>query len=208
MFYKTDQHHGLPHDPFKSCIVPRPIAWVSSIHPNGAINLAPFSFFNALASDPPLIMISFTGYHEHGGEKDSLFNIKSSGEFVVNIVPLALKDAMNITTAAVDHEIDELALAGLTTEASELVKPPRVMESPINMECEFYQEIKLPCTLPDSINTTIIGKVLGINIKQEALTDGMIDISKIKPLARLGYNQYTAVDNVFTMNRPVEQETP
>lgn len=82
------------------------------------------------------------------------------------------------------------------------------MESPINMECEFYQEIKLPCTLPDSINTTIIGKVLGINIKQEALTDGMIDISKIKPLARLGYNQYTAVDNVFTMNRPVELETP
>ena len=204
MFYKTDQHHGLPHDPFKSCIVPRPIAWVSTIHPNGVINLAPFSFFNGLASDPPMIMISFTGYHEHGGEKDSLFNIKSTGEFVVNMVPLALKDAMNVTTAPVDHEVDELALAGLSTEDSKLVKPPRVLEAPVNMECELYQEIKLPCTLQDSINTTIIGKVLGINIREEALTEGMIDLAKIKPLARLGYNQYTAVDNVFTMTRPKE----
>jgi len=202
VFYKTDQPHGLPHDPFKSCVVPRPIAWVSSIHPNGAVNLAPFSFFNALASDPPMVMISFTGYHEHGGEKDSLFNIKTSGEFVVNMVPLSLKEAMNTTTAPVAHEVDELKLAGLKTEDSVLVKPPRVMEAPIHMECEFFQEIKLPCTLENSINTTIIGKVLGIHIKDEVLTDGMIDLSKIKPLARLGYNQYTAVDNLFTMTRP------
>ena len=202
MFYKTDQHHGLPHDPFKSCVVPRPIAWISSIHPNGAINLAPFSFFNALASDPPMVMISFTGYHQHGGEKDSLYNIKSSGDFVVNMVPLALKDVMNTTTAPVAHEVDELALAGLNTEESVLVKPPRVREAPINMECEFFQEINLPCTLENSINTTIIGKVLGIHIKDEVLTDGMIDLSKIKPLARLGYNQYTDVDHLFTMTRP------
>ncbi len=204
MFYKTDQPHGLPHDPFKSCVVPRPIAWVSSIHPNGAVNLAPFSFFNALASDPPMVMISFTGYHEHGGEKDSLFNIKASGEFVVNMVPLSLKEAMNTTTAPVAHEVDELKLAGLNIEDSVLVKPPRVMEAPIHMECEFFQEIKLPCTLENSINTTIIGKVLGIHIKDEVLTDGMIDLSKIKPLARLGYNQYTAVEGLFTMTRPVD----
>jgi len=202
VFYKTDQHHGLPHDPFKSCVVPRPIAWISSIHPNGAINLAPFSFFNALASDPPMVMISFTGYHQHGGEKDSLYNIKSSGDFVVNMVPLALKDAMNKTTAPVAHEVDELALAGLNTEESVLVKPPRIREAPINMECELFQEINLPCTLENSINTTIIGKVLGIHIKDEVLTDGMIDLSKIKPLARLGYNQYTDVNHLFTMTRP------
>jgi len=202
VFYKTDQPHGLPHDPFKSCVVPRPIAWVSSIHPNGAVNLAPFSFFNGLASDPPMVMISFTGYHEHGGEKDSLFNIKTSGEFVVNMVPLSLKESMNTTTAPVAHEVDELKLAGLTTEDSVLVKPPRVKEAPIHMECEFFQEIKLPCTLENSINTTIIGTVLGIHIKDEVLTDGMVDLSKIKPLARLGYNQYTAVDNLFTMTRP------
>jgi len=204
VFYKTDQPHGLPHDPFKSCVVPRPIAWVSSIHPNGVINLAPFSFFNALASDPPMVMISFTGYHQHGGEKDSLFNSKASGEFVVNMVPLALKQAMNTTTAPVAHEVDELELAGLHTEDSVLVKPPRVKEAPINMECELFQEIKLPCTLEDSINTTIIGKVLGIHIKDQVLTDGMIDLSKIRPLARLGYNQYTDVDHLYTMARPTD----
>ena len=149
-----------------------------------------------------MVMISFTGYHEHGGEKDSLYNIKSSGEFVVNMVPLTLKEAMNTTTEPVAHEVDELELAGLNTEESVLVKPPRVKEAPIHMECEFFQEIKLPCTLKDSINTTIIGKVLGIHIKEEVLTDGIIDLSKIKPIARLGYNQYTYVDNIFTMTRP------
>ena len=148
-----------------------------------------------------MVMISFTGYHEHGGEKDSLFNIKSSGEFVVNMVPLALKEAMNTTTAPVAHDVDELELAGLNTEDSVLVNPPRVREAPIQMECELYQEIKLPCTLKDSINTTIIGKVLGIHIDEEVLTDGIIDLSKIKPLARLGYNQYTSVDEIFTMTR-------
>jgi len=202
VFYKTDESHGLPHDPFKSCVVPRPIAWVSTVHPNGVVNLAPFSFFNALASDPPMVMISFTGYHQHGGEKDTLFNIKSSREFVVNMVPLTLNEAMNTTTAPVAHDVDELELAGLNTADSILVKPPRVKESPINMECEFFHEVKLRCTLEDSINTTIIGKVLGIHIKQEVLTDGIIDLSKIMPLARLGYNQYTYVDSIFTMKRP------
>ena len=143
MFYKSDEPHGLPHDPFKSCIVPRPIAWVSSMHPDGAVNLAPFSFFNALASDPPMVMIAFNGYHEHGGEKDTLYNIKSTGEFVVNMVPLSLKDAMNTTTAPVKHEVDEMELAGLSPEDSILVKPPRVREAPIHLECEFYQELKL-----------------------------------------------------------------
>ncbi len=204
MFYKTGEDHGLPHDPFKSCVVPRPIAWVSSMHPNGAINLAPFSFFNALASDPPLVMISFSGYHEHGGEKDTLFNIKSSGEFVVNMVPLALKDAMNTTTAPVAHEVNEMELAGLATEESTLIKPPRVKEAPIHLECVFHQEIKLPCTLENSINTAIIGRVLGIHINDEVLTDGLIDLGKIKPLARLGYQQYAVVDNIFSMNRPAD----
>jgi flavin reductase (DIM6/NTAB) family NADH-FMN oxidoreductase RutF len=202
VFYKTSEPHGLPHDPFKSCIVPRPIAWVTSIHPNGAINLAPFSFFNALASDPPIVMIAFTGYHQHGGEKDTLHNIKTGGEFVVNMVPLALKDAMNTTTAAFDHGVSELEMAGLTAEPSVLVKTPRVAEAPIHLECEFFQEIVLPCTLENSINHTILGKVLGVHIRDDVLKDGLIDLDKIKPLARLGYQEYTAVDNVFKMTRP------
>ena len=149
-----------------------------------------------------MVMIAFTGYHEHGGEKDTLHNIKASGEFVVNMMPLALKDAMNISTAPVGHDINEMELAGLHAEDSILVKPPRVREAPIHLECALYQELNLPCTLADSINTTIIGKVLGIHIKDEVLSDGLVDINKIKPLARLGYRQYTAVDNVFEMVRP------
>ncbi len=204
MFYNTSEHHGLPHNPFKSCVAPRPIAWVSSVDPSGVVNLAPFSFFNAIASDPPMVMISFNGYHDHGGEKDTLSNIKSSGEFVANMVPVALKDVMNVTTAPVAHEVDELELAGLTTEDSVLVKPPRVEEAPIHLECALHQEIKLPCTLKDSINTMIIGHVLGVHIREEVLTDGMVDLAKIKPLARLGYLQYSAVDNVFEMTRPLD----
>jgi flavin reductase (DIM6/NTAB) family NADH-FMN oxidoreductase RutF len=202
VFYKTSEPHGLPHDPFKSCVAPRPIAWVSSIHPNGTVNLAPYSFFNALSSDPPTVMISFNGYHAHGGEKDTLYNIKASGEFVVNMVPLELKDAMNATTANAGHDVDEFELAGLTAEASALVRPPRVAQAPIHLECAFHQEIELPCTAPDSINRMIIGRVLGVHISDEVLVDGLVDLNRIKPLARLGYMQYSAVESLFAMARP------
>ena len=202
MFYKSSEHHGLPHNPFKSCVVPRPIAWVSTVHPNGTPNLAPFSFFNALADDPPMVMIAFNGYHAHGGEKDTLFNIKASGEFLVNMVPLALKDAMNATTADVAHEVNEIELAGLATAPSKLVKPPRVALAPIHLECALYKEIELPCTRDDSINRTIIGKVLGVHIHEDVLVDGLVDLTKVNPLSRLGYRQYTSVQDVFEMLSP------
>ena len=202
MFYKTDEAHGLPHDPFKSCVVPRPIAWVTTRHPNGAVNLAPYSFFNALASEPPMVMIAFNGYHADGGEKDSLHNIKASGDFVVNMVPLALQTAMNITSGPHAHDVDELELAGLTAVESRLVKAPRVAEAPVHLECEFFQQVELPSTQPDSINRMVIGRVVGIHIDDEVLVDGLIDIDRIKPLARLGYQDYTAVERVFTMTRP------
>ena len=202
MFYKTNEPHGLPHDPFKACVAPRPIAWITSQHPSGTINLAPFSFFNALCSDPPMIVIAFNGYHAHGGEKDSLFNIKATRGFVVNMVPYELKDAMNLSSGPHPHDVDELALAGLTTEPAELVDPPRVREAPIHLECEFFQEIELPCTLENSINRTIIGKVIGVHIRDEVLNDGLIDLNRVKPLARLGYQEYAAVERVFKMPRP------
>ena len=202
MFYKTSEPHGLPHNPFKSCVAPRPIAWVTSMNARGGFNLAPFSFFNALADDPPMIMLAFNGYHDHGGEKDTLSNIKATREFVVNMVPLALKDAMNTTTAGVSHEIDEIELAGLETAPSKLVEPPRVAAAPIHMECEFYSEIELPCHQANSINRVIIGSVLGIHITDEVLVDGMVDLGKVNPLARLGYMQYTSVQEIFSMPRP------
>ena len=202
MFYKTDEPHGLPHDPFKACVAPRPIAWITSKHPDGTVNLAPFSFFNALCSDPPMVVIGFNGYHQHGGEKDSLFNIKATRGFVVNMVPHELKDAMNLTSGPHPHDVDELELAGLSTAPAELVEAPRVREAPIHLECEFFQEIELPCTLENSINRTIIGRVLGVHIRDEVLQDGLVDLARIRPLARLGYQEYSAVESIFKMPRP------
>lgn len=202
MFYRTDKPHGLPHDPFKSCVVPRPIAWVSTVHPNGSINLAPFSFFNAIASDPPMVMISFNGPHRFGGDKDTLSNIKATGEFVVNMVPFGLSASMNETCADVAPEVNEFELAGLHTVESVTVKPPRVSEAPIHLECVLHQQINLPCTREKSSNTMVIGKVLAIHIDDEVLSNGLVDLKKIRPLARLGYQQYTSVREVFALARP------
>ena len=171
MFYKTSEPHGLPHNPFKSCVVPRPIAWVTSMSASGVLNLAPYSFFNALTDDPPMIMLAFNGYHDHGGEKDTLANIKATGEFVINMVPLSQKEAMNVTTEGVAPEVDEIELARLQTKPSRLVRPPRVAAAPIHFECEFYSEIELPCNQADSINRMIIGRVIGIHIDDTVLVD-------------------------------------
>ena len=202
MFYKTSEPHGLPHNPFKSCVVPRPIAWVTSMSASGVLNLAPYSFFNALTDDPPMIMLAFNGYHDHGGEKDTLANIKATGEFVINMVPLSQKEAMNVTTEGVAPEVDEIELARLQTKPSRLVRPPRVAAAPIHFECEFYSEIELPCNQADSINRMIIGRVIGIHIDDAVLVDGMVDLGKINPLARLGYMQYTSVQDIFALQRP------
>ncbi len=118
------------------------------------------------------------------------------------MVSLELKDQMNTTTAPVDHGVNELELAGLSAVPATIVAPPLVKQAPIHFECRLHREIILPCTQEDSINTMITGEVLGIHIKDEVLTDGLIDLNKIRPLARLGYQQYTAVDNIFKMVRP------
>jgi len=202
MFYKTTDPHGLPHDPFKSCIVPRPIGWVSSISKAGEVNLAPFSFFNGLASDPPMVIFSINGKQPHGGDKDTLKNCEETGEFVVNMATEALMDPMNASCAPVGPEINEFDLSGLTPKKSELVAPPRVLESPINMECRVHEIVDLPCTIEGSRNAMVLGLVLGIHIADEALTEGLVDIEKIRPLARLGYMDYTVVEKTFTLRRP------
>ncbi len=202
MFYKIGDPHGLAHDPFKSCIVPRPIGWVSTVSEKGVVNLAPFSFFNGLASDPPLVMIAINGYQPHGSEKDTLANIEATKEFVVNMVPYALREQMNKTSAPVMPEVNEMELAGLTAFPSELVAPPRVAESPIHLECIYERSVELPCTVENSRNAMVIGEVVGIHIADEVLSDGMIDTAKIKPLSRLGYMEYASIENVFSINRP------
>lgn len=202
MFYETDKPHGLPRNPFKSLIVPRPIGWISTLSPEGVVNLAPFSFFNGCTDRPPCVCMSFTGQHVEGGFKDTLRNIEATGEFVVNLVTEALADAMNASCADVPRDVDEMALAGLTPVPARLVKPPRVAESPAHLECRYLRTVELPADDPAFPNHTVFGQVVGIHISEEILTDGMVDMDKFRPLARLGYMDYTVVDNHFTLLRP------
>jgi len=205
MFYETRDHHGLPHDPFKSCIVPRPIGWLTTLSADGVVNLAPFSFFNGVASDPPVVVVGINGRQPHG-PKDTLTNCRETGEFVANMATWDLREAMNLTSGPLPPEVDEMALAGLTPAPSKLVKPPRVQQSPINLECRVLQFVDLPSDDPDSKNTAVFGHVVGIHIDDSVLTDGLVDTAKIRPIARLGYMEYAVVEKVFEMHRPSADE--
>ncbi|RMD63010.1 MAG: flavin reductase family protein [Alphaproteobacteria bacterium] len=202
MFYETARNdHGLPHDPFKSCIVPRPIGWITTLSRSGVVNLAPYSFFNGVASDPPMVMFACLG-PEARPSKDTLINCEQTGEFVCNMATWDLREAMNRTSAAVPHGTDEMALAGLESAPSRLVGPPRVKDAPIHLECTVHQIVDLPCTDPGGRNAVVIGRVVGVHIRDDVLSDGRIDMAKVRPIARLGYMDYTSVDHVFTMLRP------
>lgn len=203
MFYETSQNnHDLPHNPFKACIIPRPIGWISSQDSHGNLNLAPYSYFNAVNDQPPMIMFSSLGsYHEDGGPKDSIKNIKETGEFVINIATYQLREAVNISSATLERMQNEFQHANLETIASKLVKPPRVKKSPIHLECLYYSAIELPNNGTQN-NEMILGSVIGIHIDEHILTDGMIDIAKLQPIARLGYMDYAIVSEKFSMSRP------
>jgi flavin reductase (DIM6/NTAB) family NADH-FMN oxidoreductase RutF len=202
MFYETKDDHGLKRNPFKSLIVPRPIGWISSQDKNGVVNLAPYSFFNGVGSDPPTVMFASEGTHVEGGFKDSATNVGETGEFVCNLATWELREAMNATSAQVAHSVNEFELAGLTPVASRLVKPPRVKESPVHLECTHLKTVELPSNDPERPSQVVFGRVIGIHIDESIITDGMIDMNVFHPIARLGYMDYTMVDNVFTMLRP------
>ncbi len=202
MFYETsDNRHGLPHDPFKSCIVPRPIGWISTLSAENVVNLAPYSFFNGVASDPPMVMFSCLGLPPRPN-KDTLANCADTGEFVFNLATWDLREEMNATSAAVNPDADEFELAGLEKAPSILIKPPRVKASPIHMECVVHQIVDLPGTDPKARNAMVLGRVVGIHIDESVLTGGLIDMDKLRPIARLGYMDYSRVDLVFGMQRP------
>lgn len=200
MFYEPEKNnHGLKRPPFKSCVVPRPIGWLSTLSSNGIANLAPYSQFTNLTFDPPYVLVSINQGHLQN-RKDTTENIEQTGEFVYNMVTYDLRSKMNITAAEFPPETDEFEKAGLTKAPSVLVKPFRVAESPIQFECTYVQTIRLPGSGRVGTADIIIGKVIGIHIKDEfILPDGKVDIAKIKPLARLGYSDYTTVDNVFEL---------
>ena len=203
MFYEIEKGHGLPHNPFQSCIIPRPIGWISTLGGDGVLNLAPFSFFNGALSDPPMVVFTSSA-PAHGGRpaKDTLLNIEATGEFVTNMATEAIAREMNLTSAYVEPEVDEFGLAGLKTLPSRLVKPPRVAASPIHMECRYFQTVELPGSPDGGRAALVIGTVVGIHIADEVLKDGLIDVAKIRPIGRLGYMDYTVVKTIFPMPRP------
>lgn len=192
----------LKHSPFKALVVPRPIGWVTTMSADGVLNLAPFSFFNAICESPPCVMYCANGGHREGGTKDSLHNVEETGEFVCNLSTWDLREPMNATSAHVPRSVDEMAEAGLTAVPSLKVKPPRVGESPAHFECRYVQTVDLPTKSPDQRNAMIIGEVIGIHIDDAVIVDGLVDIRKFKPVARLGYMDYAVVEDFFTMQRP------
>ncbi len=201
MFYETiNNAHGLPRDPFKSLIAPRPIGWISSVSKDGRCNLAPYSFFNAISEKPHYVIFGSAGI------KDSVRNIEETGEFVCSLSTNALRGEMNVTSADVPHGVDEFPLANLTAVKSNLVKPPRIKESPAALECRHWKTIELPAAAPGGPpgNYAVIGLVVGIYIDDAVLRDGFVDTASIEPLARLGYMDYAFVnsDVMFTLHRP------
>lgn len=203
MFYECNRNnHGLPHNPLKQCIVPRPIGWVSTMDGKGTVNLAPFSFFNLVSENPPLVIYCPVGAHGEGGEKDSLRNVREVGEFVVNVATWGLREALNVSSAPAGSDVDEFELAGLTKEPSALVQPPRVKESPLHLECRLVEIIGMPGTFGGVPNRMVLGEVLGVHIRDHLLENGLLKIDRLEPIARLGYQEYAVVRETFTMPRP------
>ncbi|MBZ0164780.1 MAG: flavin reductase family protein [Notoacmeibacter sp.] len=197
MFYQPRNGHGLPHDPFKAIVAPRPIGWISTRALDGRLNLAPYSFFNALSTHPHLVMFSSEG------EKDSVTFARESGEFVANLATRNLFEAMNASSVDAPRGLSEFDYAGLTPEPSRLVAAPRVREAVAALECKVT-EIMRPKGLDgrEAGVTTVFGEVVGVHIDERCLTDGLFDIVKAGTIARLGYMDYTTVTETFSARRP------
>ena len=205
MFYDASKRdHGLPQDPLKALIVPRPIGWISTVDGQGRVNLAPYSFYNGVGEFPPMVYFAITGTYGDTPTKHSRMNAEETGEFVVNMVTAEMSEKMNVTTAMVAYGIDEMKLAGLTPEPCRFVKPPRVKESPVALECKYWKTIELPEEPGHEAKrcSIVLGQVVGIHIDDAILKDGRVDIMSMKPVARLGYSEYTTVENVWKMRRP------
>jgi len=207
MYYDPDKNdHGLPYNPFKSCVAPRPIGWISTLSAGGVHNLAPYSQFQNLTFDPPYVMLA-ANQNSRGTRKDTVINAEQTGEFVYNMATFDLREAVNRSAAEVPPEVDEFELAGVTKAPSIRVRPCRVAESPVQFECLYYQTLRLPGRGPIGTVDVIIGRVILVHIKDDVIRpDGRLDILKIRPLARLGYYDYTTVDSVFEMVIPGENE--
>ena len=202
MFFTPGTHlqSGLSHNPLKAIVSPRPIGWISSQGSDGSVNLAPYSYFNAISEQPPMVMFSSAP----GGDtsKDSLRNVLETTEFVVNVVSAALGDAMNVSSGSFPYGTNEFDEAGLEMAACETVSVPRVKAAPAALECRLWQAIELPSPDDGRASTMVIGTITGIHIADNVIVDGKVDVAAYQPLARLGYMDYAQISELFAMRRP------
>ena len=200
MYYNTQtQTSGLPHNPFTACVVPRPIGWISTVSTEGVHNLAPFAQFQNVTFEPPTVLFSAVGLPA----KDTLNNVRATGEFVWNLATYDLREKVAGSATTFPPEVDEFEALQLEWLPSTQIKPRRVAASPIHFECRMRQTIDIPSRIPEGAATIVIGSVVGIHISDDALTaDGRVDVPRLKPLARLGYLDYTAVTSMFQISPP------
>lgn len=202
MFYDPrTEPHGLAHTPINALVAPRPIGWVTTLSKSGTVNLAPYSFFNLVSGNPPVVIFS------SGPKKDSQTNAEDTGEFVYNMATFELREVMNASSATFDADESEPDKLGLEMVASRHVKPPRVKRSPVHFECKYLKTVELiGSDGKKNRSSVVIGEVVGIHIDDHLITDGMVDITRARPIARLGYMDYCVVDEVFAIPRPASPD--
>ncbi len=195
MFYRPADGHGLPHNPFTAIVTPRPIGWIST---RGSVgdNLAPYSFFNAVAYAPPQVMFASTGV------KDSLTNLRETGVFAVNIVAHAMMMQMRETSATLPRDVDEFTRAGVEKAACQTIDCPRVDGAPATLECRVTEVI----TLKGTGNFMILGEVTGVHLRDDCMNAGRFDVTRFHPVARSGYQDYAVVREVVQLARPDERD--
>ena len=199
MFYEPKNGFDLPHNPFNAIVTPRPIGWISTRDGDGIDNLAPYSFFNAIAYFPPQVMFSSTGTKaDRDNTKDSVANIRATGEFCVNIVQYDMRDAMNASSQTLAAGQSEFDHAGLTRVDCQTINCARVAGVPAALECKMTQII----TLAGESNTMSIGEVTGVYMRDDCSIDGVFDVTRYKPLTRLGYRDYAVINDVLALQRP------
>ena len=199
MFFEPDKRDraALPHDPFKALIAPRPVGWISAMDRDGRVNLAPYSFFNAFSGAPPLI-----GFCSEG-EKDSLTFARDSGEFVWNMATYDLRFQMSDSSAPLERGRSEFEHTGLEMAPSRLVRAPRVKASPAQLECKVTEIFQLrDMHGAPTPRFLVMGQVIGIHIDDSFIENGIVQVPRMKPLARCGYQDYTVLDEVFAIKRP------
>jgi flavin reductase (DIM6/NTAB) family NADH-FMN oxidoreductase RutF len=198
VFYEVAKGHGLPHDPVKALVAPRPIGWISALSARGELNLSPYSFFNQVADRPrPLVMFS------SAGRKDAVTFVEETGEFVCSVATWDQREPMNATSAPLPRGVSEFEHAGLATEPSVLVRPPRVRGAPAALECRYVKTVPLePLEGGEAIYLMVIGQVVGVHIDDRLIRDGLVETERMRIIMRAGYHDYFVADTKFSMVRP------